>query len=1091
MANIRSQNEIIQSLLEVLRGAQPNLDTKPGTVSRDLCVDSIASQLGRLYQELERISSLQSLRLAVGSDLDKLAANYGATRKTGAKSSGKALLTFSELETDIPVNKSDLVYARNGASFIINTGFVISAASANTYRSIASQYRADLDLIGNTDEFAVELTVQALVSGIQGNISKYNLISSNITGISHVTNVVSFSGGTQAEDDAAFRSRVLAIFSGANTGTSLGYKNAVLADPSVLDALVIEPGDDLMTRDGTQVYVSESGTRTIISEGTGGKVDVLIFGTRLQENVESYIYLDRSNTGDPTNPANAYVLGQIPDDAGKTITRKRLDNITSKTLPNQPINNILSVSGSISGSNFIPKSVDELGRVTGNYELVKDTGAYAGSAWGFDKLNWVSDRISNLYEDKTKGTYNGQDSLSFTDMTQVSAAYQRISVVNENSRVNKTNRSSIQLSHAPITNVTRVLNATTGERYVVASQNPDGTGDQNLTGRITITGSTLPAVSDTLQVDYTWIKPYDPEIDFDGKQGNLNPNVREVSDSVDWGYSNAVRREAATTVAYGDGYTVTVTHPISAVLSVNTTDGYTGVVSSLNDRAVVIVDTVIENVVSVIRQEDLADLWNTSQKNGSFSGSVIFLPTDYPTLTGINNVIVTYNAVDIYNEDGYEGSFNSNIISIVANPGVVSAGLSVEVNYISNVSTLVPATVLSQLPLIRNSNTFNSTTQTGYGTQPTTHVFVVEPSPYGNPINDISQNLRQAPSSLGFSISGSISPGVFTVAGTTLHKVTDALVTQGSGGLTIELSSVIKSELGLTSAGTVPSNLKLARITKVQKVTATGAEVLSIDNTYDVNSYKIKDNSFFKSESVEDSSLSATQFVLPETYDNQANEPEIGTRLLVTFYYMLENDSENVYFSKSGTLYTNSIFAIVNTISIASGFSSGSSQTATLTILTANQPNTGTRYQAVYDYLAPKSNERISIRFNTNRLIADTQLLIENTRPVTADVLSKSSTAIYIDATLNIVLYSDYNKNANTVKQNVQDAIINALNANALNTTIDSSDLVVVAQGVAGVDRARVIYFNKADQIGSVLSITAQKNEYLQANSVIVNIETR
>jgi hypothetical protein len=1062
-------------------------------------VDGPSAQLARLYQELERISSLQSIRLALGSDLDKLAANYGETRKSGSKASGTALLTFSQIDTDISINRGSTVTARNGATFVVNTGFVVSAALTNTYRATASQYKSELDTIGITDEFAVEVLVQAAAPGLQGNISKYNLVSTGISNVSHVTNVVSFSGGTTVEDDAVFRGRILAKFSGANTGTALGYKNAVLADPSALDVLVIEPGDDLMTRDGTQVYINpDTGNRTIISQGTGGKVDVIVFGTRLQENVESYIYLDKSNTGDPTSTANGFVIGQLAEDSGKTVTKKRLDNIASGVVPNQPVNNILSISGSISGGNFTPKSVDSLGRISGNYELIKDTGVYAGSPWGFDKLQWISDRISDLFEDKTKGIYNGQDSLSFTDMTEIGFAYQRISVVNENSRVNRLNRASIQLSHSPITNVTRVLNSTTGERYVITSQNPDGTGDQNLTGRITITGSTLPSVSDTLQVDYTWIKSYDPYIDYDGLISNINPNIRDVSDSVDWGYSNAVRREEVTLIDIGGTLTATVTHPISAVTSVNTTDAYTTVVTSPNGRDAVEVDKVINNVVSVIRSNDLADLWNTSQDNGSFSGYVIFLPTDIPKTgsSAVGDIVTaTYNAVDIYSTDGYEGSFNSNVITIVPNPGIADAGMVVEVNYIANISTLVSATTLAQLPLLRNGNAFNSLGRTGYGTQPTTHKYLLEPSPYGNPLYNIVQNLRQAPSCLGLTISGSISPGVITISGDTIHKVTDAVFTNGRGidtnNIYIELSVPIKKALGLTSAESIPTNLKIARVVSVEKVQAEGTEVISIDNVYDINSYQLLDNSFFKSESVKNTALSSTEFILPFTEDNEANRPEIGDKLRVTFYYVLESDTENVYFSKSGLLYTDKVFAIVDTLAISSGFTSGASQTATLTISSLNQPNTGTRYQAVYDYLAPKSNERISLRFNTNRLIGDATLLIEGTRPITADVLAKEATAIYIDVTMNIVLTSDYVKNATTVQQNVQDAITTALNATNLNTIIDSSDLVVVAQGIPGVDRARIIYFNKADEGGTVLSIVAKKNEYLQANEVTINIETR
>lgn len=1100
MARIRSQNEIILSLLDFFRTAQPNLDTKPGTVSRDLLVDAPAAQLSRLYQELQRISSLQSLRLALGSDLDKLAGNYGLTRKTGTKASGPALFTFSSIETDIAINRGDTVTARNGATFIVQVGVVVSPVFANTYRATASQYRSELDLANIKDQFAIEILVESAISGIQGNISKFNLRNTTITGISNVTNVRPFSGGTLAEDDATFRSRILSVFSGANTGTSLGYRNAVLEDPAALDAVVIEPGDKLMTRDGTQVIINpDTGDKIIISEGTGGRVDVYVYGTRLQEIIESFIYVDRSNTGNPDNIANDHVLGQIDEDSGKTVTQKRLDNIEIGVLPDQPVNNVVEVSGSISGSNFIEKAVDGLGRVTGNYELIKDDGVYGGSAWGFDRLRWISDRITKIPEDKTKGIFNGQDPMSFPDLTEIHFSKQRINIVNENSRVDRNNRNYIYIAHKPITNVTRVFNSTTGERYIVKDQNPDGNTDVNETGRIRISGSSLPAVSDILQVDYTWIKEYDAFIDFDGRKSNINPNPRDVADSVDWGYSNAVRREEVTLVDIGDVFTATVTHPVSTVVSVNTTEKHETTIISINGRPAVIVPISVTNVVAIIRDIDGADVWNTSVADGSFTGFTIFLPTDGLGDIG-QNVEITYNAVDIFNADGYAGSFDSNIITIVPTTEA-AAGDVVEANYISNVKTILTATVLANLPAIRsdggNGNRFDTRTQVGVGTQPTTKT----------PI-DVSyglKNLRQAPSNLGLTISGSVSPGIFTITGQTIFKVTDAVFAvapQFNQELTIQLSQPIKKALGLQSSDSIPSNLKVARVVSVEKVEATtNGDVLSVLQEYDIKGYILQNNTFFRSESVQDSQiiatsqgrniLTATEFRLPDTITNETNAPEVGDRVRVTFYYTLDNDTENVSFSKSGTLYTDKRFATVKSIAVSSGFTSGASQAATLTVNTLNQPSTGSRYQSTYDYLAPKQNERISVRYNLNKLVSDSQLAIEGTRPITADVLAKEAQSVVIDVTINIVVFPEFSNNTLTVKQNVQDAVTAALNANQLGTTIDASDLVVVTQGVDGVDRARVLFFNKEDSAGNVLSITAQKNQYLQAGEVIINIESR
>lgn len=1086
MVRIRTTRELILGAIDFYRTAKPQLDTKPATVARDLLVDGPAAQLAQLYQELARIRSAQSLRLSLGNDLDKWAANFGATRRQGSTSNGNALYTFNEIEADIPVNKGDVVTANNGSTFLVENGLTVSVTETNLYRATASKYRAQLDFAGIEDEFAVEVAVRATSTGTASNISRYALTTTSTPGVSNVTNVAPFSGGQAAESDAAFRSRILAVFSGANTGTALGYRNAVIADPAVIDAIVIEPGDPLMTRDGTQVSVAEDGTRTILSEGTGGKVDIYVYGFRLVAILNSYIYRDQSNTGDPTDPSNDYVLGQIEEDENKTVTQKRKDDLETGILPDQPVNNIISVSGSSSGPNFLPITTDSLGRVSGNYELIPDTGAFAGSPWGFDRLRWIDDRIRDLAEDKTKGRFNGQDSLTYADVLKIGSANQNIAVTNENSRVNPADRTSVQLAHKPITNVTRVFNLTTGERYVVASQNPDGSGTFNETGRIVISGSTLPAVSDTLQVDYTWVFRYDPSFDYDNRLTATNP--RQVVDSVDWGFSNAVRREESTVQATGSLLTVDVTHPISTVINVNTFVSENSVVSLVSGRTAVVVTQQVTGVTSVVRISDGTELYVTSDADGSYSGLTIFLPTD--TLGEIGDAVdVVYNAADVYTVDGVSGSFSGSQITLSADAGV-SAGTVVECNYIADIRTLLPSTLLPSLPAVRAANGFQTAAAPTVvvGTQPTTHVFS---SP-----DVIEQNLRQAPTRLQLTIAGSISAGVITVSGLTFSRIADAVVRVGLSGLTIDLSSAIKDHLGLSSADTIPSNVRVLRFISAEKVTtAVNDEVLTVENTFDTLGYQIRDNSFVKSESVINTSLSPTEIKLPATPDNEEYEPVVGEDLRVTFYIGTGTedtpDTENVSFSKSGSLWTDKIFALVYSVSISSGFTSGASQNATLTLAAQNQPAAGTRYNVLYDYLAPKSNERITINYNNNSLLTDLTLTIEDVRPVGADVLVKAATPILVNTEMSIVVSAGFENSSNVVQQNVASAVTEALTAASLGTIVDSSDLINVAYTVNGVDRVRIISFNRDGEAGSVLSIEAQKNEYIQANTITVNIETR
>src|SRR5258708_6462150 len=577
MAVIKSINEIILGFIDFFKTSQPDLDTKPGTVARDLMIDAPSSQIALLYDELAKISNLQSLRLVSGSDLDKLAQNFGASKNNATKSSGVALLTFSSIPAVVSIPSGSLITASNGSTFSVQNGISINPSQSNTYKAIAVKFQNNLSFVGITDQFAVEVSVQATTAGAAGNISQYALNQTSIPGVSNVTNAFSFNGGADQENDATFRNRVLAIFSGSNIGTSLGYKNLALSNPAVSDAIVIGPGNPLMLRDGTVAIKNTDGSFTILSEGTGGKIDIYILGNTLVNFTDTFIYLDKSNKNDPTNSRNNFVLGQIQSDTNKTITQKRLDDIANGTLPAQPVQEILQVTGSLSGTNFIPATVDSFGITTGNYQLIKDNGNIAGSPWAMDTFHWTSNKIS-FSEDLVKAQFNGQDTTTFSDVLNIPNISQNISITNENSQVLTSNNSIIKLLHIPAANVTRVFNTNTGESYTIINQNFNGVGNTNISGQIQISGNTLPSTSDILQVDYTWIVSYDPYSDYDGKF--LKNNPRPSGDTVDWGISNSIRSERVLFLLNSSNtlFTGSVSLPVSSIIAADIFDSTNGVV---------------------------------------------------------------------------------------------------------------------------------------------------------------------------------------------------------------------------------------------------------------------------------------------------------------------------------------------------------------------------------------------------------------------------------------------------------------------------------------------------------------------------------
>lgn len=1363
MVAIRSSNEIILNLLDYFKLTQPNLDTKPGTVARDLFIDAPATQISLLYDELASVSNKQSLRVVAGLDLDRLAKNFGVVRQQANKANGVALLTFSSINAPVSVNTGSTIYSTNGLSFSVVNGIALAPNASNYYKSIASKYRDQLDLIGITDTFAVEVTVQASSPGINGNIGKYSLTRTNIPGISNVTNILSFTGGSDQETDAVFRNRVLSTFTGSSVGTALGYQSLALSTPGVIDANVIEPGDVLMTRDGTEVLTNPDGTKTIVTEGTGGKVDIVILGNTLQETTDTFIYKDRSNNNDPTSDKNNYVIGQITGDENKTINRKRIDNINNGVLPQQPVNQLLQVTGSLSGANFEEKSIDIYGRITGNYELVRDSGVYGGSPWGFDTFKWISNKVAGFQDDRVKGQFSGQDPTTFTDVTEISNVQQIISITNEDSEVTS-DRSIIQLLHTPVNNVTRVFNVNTGERYLITNPNVDNTGVLNTTGRIKISGNTLPSNTDVLQVDYNWILNYDKYSEYDGLVGTSN--IRNVTDSIDWGYNSIIRSELVPfTLNISNNFFVgTSSCPVNTIVNVtkfNEADGTVVRITSgiFVEKLAVIINTLpyqIDSIESIKIKNTNIEQYKTSQKDGTiinntalFGAEIVYnttiiLPSDTIVEEG-DCLTVYFNGIDVFHQNNSVGDVNGNQINIPSNQvNTTATSINLLVSYIANTPEIYSSGTTS-LPASRIANGFNLLNNTGFSNftnvntlrrdslsvqknltnqfyvelnlpsvdynltssnivsivrlsdglelwnssnvgsiivalngnyqailtgyntpdladrvivfyytndlrrfQPFTYqnsiikyrvnnlslnaltqrltiplsaftsqtglsFAVVEPNTnieitsvsdgylvnndsnaiigsssivfgsisgilnkkikitstnnYNNGIFDIIsydsvtntvkisnslekinynqisvirladnkelwnkngtidftsnkiilpananasnndkvfvqifnyKNLKQSLCRLaGTTIDQTLNTGTITISGTTMTQVVDTIFTATNSGLKLNLIEAVRKNLKLNSNSSIPANLKLAKVLKLEKVTTISPnsdEVLNVLATYDLKNTTINDNSFYLDDCLFDTSLQNFEFILPTTQNNTLdtnikNIPRIGDKFRVTFYYTNDSDSENLSYTRNGVLYTNKKFALVNKIFVNSGFNA--SLSTRLSLSTLSQPNVGSRYKVVYDYIAPKPNERISINYNFNKLISDVTLALENNRPINSDVLVRGSKPVLVDLTMNIVLSSNTTIATSTILQNLRSALLTNINSNTLGSVIDQITLINIAQGINGVGRARVVYLNKNGVQGQVITLQAQRDEYFLSNNLIITIENR
>lgn len=1084
MTNFKSFNEVVLSMLERLRLTQPQLDTKPGAVSRDIFIDPPAFEVGNIYEVMRAIARLQSLANLSGNDLTNYGANFGAVRKTGTKSSGQVVFTFRRIDTDITIAAGSVVSTRGGITFSTISSVTARAVDANALRATATRLRQQLDTAGITDQFALEVSVQAQSIGSSGNIASYAIVSQSVSGVNGVTNIASFTGGSDVEMDAAFRSRILATFAGANTGTALGYRSLVLALADAIDALVVEPGDPLMTRDGTTTTTDSSGNLVVAQSGTGGKVDIYVMGNNPQPATDSFIYKDKSGRNDPTDSRNDFVLGQttLTPSTSLSLNSRRLGVLSEgEQMPTQPVASIVSVSGSSSGPNFVEQFLDSYGVLHGNYKLVKDAGSAAGSPFGLDRLVWTSDRIDLSKENRTKGTFNSVDGLTFTDVLEISAISQDVRVTNENSSVSG-NRSYVTVKHKPVRTVSRVFNLTTGERYTIVNQNPDGqSGALNETGRVQISGRTLPTASDILQVDYIWVMPFSAEVEFD----TLSPRdpANQAQDSVDWGFPNYIRDETskASLDAYGN-LNVVVSYPVGRILSVDTYVQESLVVGGTASRKTITTTRPVTNIHS-IKDTTLggAEVYNTLAADGTFSNMLIALPSDSLASLG-DSVTATYSLVDLV--DAYQAGTAVGRTITLFPPTIVASGTPVLVTYVANLLNILPQTNIASLPVAWDG--YNSFAGID-GYQPVLDLFSGPTA---------AANMRRTPTHLKTTVSSIPTQGTLEIVGTTMNKISGVFTTTaastGSANI-VDLAPLIRAAEGLGRTATIPSNITVARLLSLEDVSLTvSGDVSAINTTYDLTNYSLKTSRWDLAHAIQKASLGNASVQLAAVSANTTHPITTGKHLRATFYYTKQGDSERLFFSKNGIQTTDKTFAKVASVGRVSGFAnSAGAVSGRFVIDSTSQPEPNASYAVDYSYTAPKNNERITINYQYNKLIGDATLAVENGRPITADVLVKSATEIELDVTAEIVVLPSYQTSADTVRQNVADNISSSLNATALGTMIDSSDIVANAYNVAGLDKITITRFNRHNASGTVTTVVAQKNEFFAAGTVTVTLKNR
>jgi hypothetical protein len=1094
MASFRSFSEIVSTMIQRLSLSQPNLDTKPGTVSRDLFIDLPADEIAKLYSALSLVSEKQSLATTVGRDLDRLAANFGSTRSRGSSAGGIVIFVANNLVGDIPIPNGTTVTSRSGKSFRTVGNFVMSASEKNRLAANATRMRKALNIAGLSSTYAIEVPVQAVRPGTSGNVSSLQINQTSLQGPASVINLTGMSGGSNIESDNSFRSRILSIFSGANIGTSGGYRNALLGVAGVVDAVVVEPGSSLMLRDGTETISLEDGSSRILSSGTGGKVDIYILGRKIESLSESYIFTDMSGSGDISDERNDYTLGQGNQDVTRTAEERRVMSFRNGILPAQPIDSITSIVGTQSGQ-LTESFVDDNGVRFGHFELKKDYNPETGgSPFGFDKAHFVSSEKIIESEPISKGPIYTYDSPSFSGIDSIDFVYMDINEIGERSSVSSSDSSFVRLNHYPVRRVSRVENKTTGEVYAVVSQNLDEDG-LNSSGVIQISGRSLPTPSSILSVNYTWRKQFDKYVDFYGggigQFGNTN-----IADAIDWSPSGGIFEEESVITRSDDeiSFKVDLDYSIKDVSSVFFKDTSESTISELSlDGGIKVIGIElslsgpeISDIISIKRKSDGLELFNTEGSGGYFSSREIYLPSDSSGEIG-DEVIVFFNKVEVYNLENSDGSSYRNSIILPSDSILTAEGVfgAVETAYLSedpiyvsytfDSKTLHPDVGISSLPIIGDDNTDRLSSSDGIGSDASS-----QPIFYNRDTDiEVSTISRFGPSNIAVSVSGIPTSGKIKISGTSLNGYTVSVV-QGVSfdGNIVNLESEIKS---IISSGRIPDDMGIARVNRVYTKNENG----EIVDEFSLLGVTLMDNSFSVGLSSADSNLEAYKFVLPSNENNNEINLTSSDEVYIDFMLYNRSETEELYFAESSEKITSNRYGRIESISASSGFrNSVGAIVGSLSASFLNQPSIGEQYFVDYRFKSPKEGERLTVTYNVNRVILDATTEIERVRPITADVLIKEAQEIKVDVYGTILINDDSISNTDSIIESVSNAVSNLLTTTNLGSTIDYSDVLSTAATQSGVDSVNISVFNISELSGRKAFVRSLDNQYISPGIV-------
>lgn len=345
MATIKSFKDIVNSMLRFLFTKRPNVDTSPGTFTRDVIIDTVASELELFYNNLNRASNAQSPDLAAVTDVEQLGRNYQLRRKGPTKATGTiTFYSFSAPSSTITIPRGTTVASK-----------ATSDGSSQQFVTTQVVQLGPLSFNSNTGRYEVDAPIRAVVPGTDSNVAPGTIaaLTDPIAGVDGCYNFNAITNGTDFEALATFRARLKSVLTGNNTGTLDGYYQAVIANTDVTDA---------------KVASSDAGIESLRRNDVGA-VDIYIRGLiSTQAPTETYTV--------PSSTPYIFVPAKQP-----------LDLL---------VKGGYSLTGSVTG--ILTEGT--------HYNVIQDDGKLAGSVRGADRFVFIEGQVTAGEEISVTYSYN-------------------------------------------------------------------------------------------------------------------------------------------------------------------------------------------------------------------------------------------------------------------------------------------------------------------------------------------------------------------------------------------------------------------------------------------------------------------------------------------------------------------------------------------------------------------------------------------------------------------------------------------------------------------------------------------------------------